>query len=309
MDLSKLSGSIWLDGELVPWQEAKVHVLTHTFHYGVGVFEGVRAYSTPDRGTCIFRLAEHTDRLFRSAKILQMNMPWDRDALIAAQREVVRVNGLEEGYLRPMCFLGSEGMGLRADNLQTHVMVAAWPWPSYMDPEAQNRGIAVRTSSYTRHHVNITMCKAKANGNYINSILALREAIDSGCEEALMLDNEGYVAEGSGENFFMVRDGIIYTPDLTSCLDGITRNAIFRIAADEGYEVREKRITRDEVYICDEAFFTGTAAEVVPIRELDNRTVGSGSRGPVTETLQRIYFETVRGGQARYSDWLTPIAD
>ena len=309
MDLSKLSGSIWLDGELVPWQEAKVHVLTHTFHYGVGVFEGVRAYSTPDRGTCIFRLEEHTDRLFRSAKILQMNMPWDRDALIAAQREVVRVNGLEEGYLRPMCFLGSEGMGLRADNLQTHVMVAAWPWPSYMDPEAQNRGIAVRTSSYTRHHVNITMCKAKANGNYINSILALREAIDSGCEEALMLDNEGYVAEGSGENFFMVRDGIIYTPDLTSCLDGITRNAIFRIAADEGYEVREKRITRDEVYICDEAFFTGTAAEVVPIRELDNRTIGSGSRGPVTETLQRIYFETVRGGQARYSDWLTPIAD
>ncbi|MEK9542836.1 MAG: branched-chain amino acid transaminase [Luminiphilus sp.] len=309
MDLSKLSGSIWLDGELVPWQEAKVHVLTHTFHYGVGVFEGVRAYSTPDRGTCIFRLAEHTDRLFRSAKILQMNMPWDRDALNAAQREVVRVNGLEEGYLRPMCFLGSEGMGLRADNLQTHVMVAAWPWPSYMDPEAQNRGIAVRTSSYTRHHVNITMCKAKANGNYINSILALREAIDSGCEEALMLDNEGYVAEGSGENFFMVRDGIIYTPDLTSCLDGITRNAIFRIAADEGYEVREKRITRDEVYICDEAFFTGTAAEVVPIRELDNRTIGSGSRGPVTETLQRIYFETVRGGQARYSDWLTPIAD
>ena len=309
MDLSKLSGSIWLDGELVPWQEAKVHVLTHTFHYGVGVFEGVRAYSTPDRGTCIFRLSEHTDRLFRSAKILQMNMPWDRDALIAAQREVVRVNGLEEGYLRPMCFLGSEGMGLRADNLQTHVMVAAWPWPSYMDPEAQNRGIAVRTSSYTRHHVNITMCKAKANGNYINSILALREAIDSGCEEALMLDNEGYVAEGSGENFFMVRDGIIYTPDLTSCLDGITRNAIFRIAADEGYEVREKRITRDEVYICDEAFFTGTAAEVVPIRELDNRTIGSGSRGPVTETLQRIYFETVRGGQARYADWLTPIAD
>ena len=309
MDLSKLSGSIWLDGELVPWQEAKVHVLTHTFHYGVGVFEGVRAYSTPDRGTCIFRLAEHTDRLFRSAKILQMNMPWDRDALNAAQREVVRVNGLEEGYLRPMCFLGSEGMGLRADNLQTHVMVAAWPWPSYMDPEAQNRGIAVRTSSYTRHHVNITMCKAKANGNYINSILALREAIDSGCEEALMLDNEGYVAEGSGENFFMVRDGIIYTPDLTSCLDGITRNAIFRIAADDGYEVREQRITRDEVYICDEAFFTGTAAEVVPIRELDNRTIGSGSRGPVTETLQRIYFETVRGGQARYSDWLTPIAD
>ena len=309
MDLSKLSGKIWLDGELVPWQEAKVHVLTHTFHYGLGVFEGVRAYSTPDQGTCIFRLKEHTDRLFRSAKILQMSMPWDKDALNEAQREVVRVNGLEEGYLRPMCFLGSEGMGLRADNLKTHVMIAAWPWPSYMDPEARDRGIAVRTSSYTRHHVNITMCKAKANGNYINSILALREAIDSGCEEALMLDNEGYVAEGSGENFFMVRDGVIYTPDLTSCLEGITRDAIFKIAHDEGYEVRERRITRDEVYICDEAFFTGTAAEVVPVRELDGRQVGAGGRGPLTEKLQSIYFQSVRGEHARYRDWLTPVTD
>ena len=308
MDLSKLSGQIWLDGELVPWQEAKVHVLTHTFHYGLGVFEGVRAYKTDEQGTCIFRLREHTDRLFRSAKILQMDMPWDKATLNAAQREVVRVNELEEGYLRPMCFLGSEGMGLRADNLKTHVMVAAWPWPSYMDPEARDRGIAVRTSSYTRHHVNITMCKAKANGNYINSIMALREALDSGCEEALLLDNEGYVAEGSGENFFMVRDGVIYTPDLTSCLDGITRNAIFQIAADEGYQVREKRITRDEVYICDEAFFTGTAAEVVPIRELDRRQIGEGRRGPVTETLQAIYFDAVRGRSARYGEWLTPVA-
>ena len=308
MDLSKLSGQIWLDGELVPWQEAKVHVLTHTFHYGLGVFEGVRAYKTDSQGTCIFRLREHTDRLFRSAKILQMDMPWDKATLNAAQREVVRVNELEEGYLRPMCFLGSEGMGLRADNLKTHVMVAAWPWPSYMDPEARDRGIAVRTSSYTRHHVNITMCKAKANGNYINSIMALREALDSGCEEALLLDNEGYVAEGSGENFFMVRDGVIYTPDLTSCLDGITRNAIFQIAADEGYQVREKRITRDEVYICDEAFFTGTAAEVVPIRELDRRQIGEGRRGPVTEKLQAIYFDAVRGRSARYGEWLTPVA-
>ena len=307
MDLSKLSGQIWLDGELVPWQEARVHVLTHTFHYGLGVFEGVRAYKTESQGTCIFRLHEHTDRLFRSAKILQMDMPWDKQALNEAQCEVVRVNELEEGYLRPMCFLGSEGMGLRADNLKTHVMVAAWPWPSYMDPEARDRGIAVRTSSYTRHHVNITMCKAKANGNYINSIMALREALDSGCEEALMLDNEGYVAEGSGENFFMVRDGVIYTPDLTSCLDGITRNAIFKIAADEGYQVREKRITRDEVYICDEAFFTGTAAEVVPIRELDRRQIGEGSRGPVTEKLQGIYFEAVRGRSSRYAEWLTPV--
>ncbi len=309
MDLSKLDGQIWLDGELVPWKEAKVHVLTHTFHYGLGVFEGVRAYATPDRGTCIFRLREHTDRLFRSAHILQMDMPFDKDTLNAAQREVVRVNGLEEGYIRPMCFLGSEGMGLRADNLKTHVMVAAWPWPSYMDPEARDRGIRVRTSSYTRHHVNITMCKAKANGNYTNSILALREALDSGCEEALLLDNEGYVAEGSGENFFMLRDGVIYTPDLTSCLDGITRNSLFKIAADQGYEVRERRITRDEVYIADEAFFTGTAAEVVPIRELDRRAIGEGRRGPVTEKLQAIYFDAVRGKSADYADWLTPVAD
>ena len=309
MDLSKLDGQIWLDGKLVPWQEAKVHVLTHTFHYGLGVFEGVRAYQTEDHGSCIFRLKEHTDRLFGSAKILQMDMPWDKDTLNEAQREVVRVNELQEGYLRPMCFLGSEGMGLRADNLKTHVMIAAWPWPSYMDPEARDRGIKVKTSSYTRHHVNITMCKAKANGNYINSILALREALDSGAEEALMLDNEGYVAEGSGENFFMIRDGIIYTPDLTSCLDGITRRSLFQIAADEGYEVRERRITRDEVYICDEAFFTGTAAEVVPIRELDNRPIGEGRRGPITEKLQAIYFEAVRGKQARYAGWITPVAD
>jgi len=308
MDLSQLTGSIWLDGELVPWGEAKVHVLTHTFHYGLGVFEGVRAYETSDQGACIFRLKEHTDRLFRSAKILQMDMPFDKDTLNEAQREVVRVNNLKEGYIRPMCFLGSEGMGLRADNLKTHVMVAAWPWPSYMDPEARDRGIRVRTSSYTRHHVNITMCKAKANGNYINSILALREALDAGCEEALLLDNEGYVAEGSGENVFLVRDGTIYTPELTSCLEGITRDSIFRIAADLGYQVKERRITRDEVYIADEAFFTGTAAEVVPIRELDSRPIGSGSRGPLTEKLQSIYLDTVRGREAQYAEWLTPVS-
>ena len=308
MDLSKLTGSIWLDGELVPWEEAKVHVLTHTFHYGLGVFEGVRAYATQDQGTCIFRLKEHTDRLFRSAKILQMDMPYDKETLNEAQREVVRVNNLNEAYLRPMCFLGSEGMGLRADNLKTHVMVAAWSWPSYMDPEARDRGIRVRTSSYTRHHVNITMCKAKANGNYINSILALREALDAGCEEALLLDNEGYVAEGSGENVFVVRDGKIYTPELTSCLEGITRDSIFRIAADLGYEIKERRITRDEFYVADEAFFTGTAAEVVPIRELDNRPIGSGSRGPLTEKLQSIYFDTVRGREAQYGDWLTSVS-
>jgi branched-chain amino acid aminotransferase len=292
---------------MVPWQEAKVHVLTHTFHYGLGVFEGVRAYNT-SQGAAIFRLQEHTDRLFRSAHILRMEMPYEKEVLSEAQREVVRANGLDEAYIRPMCFLGSEGMGLRADNLKTHVMVAAWAWPSYMDPEAMNRGIRVATSSYTRHHVNITMCKAKANGNYINSILALREALDAGFEEALLLDNEGYVAEGSGENVFLVRNGVLYTPELTSCLEGITRDSIIRIAEDQGLAVKEKRITRDEVYVADEAFFTGTAAEVVPIREVDNRTIGSGVRGPITETLQRIYLESVRGAQADYADWLAPIA-
>ncbi|MCZ6831055.1 MAG: branched-chain amino acid transaminase, partial [Gammaproteobacteria bacterium] len=260
MTLADRDGVIWLDGEMVPWREAKVHVLTHTLHYGLGVFEGVRAYLTENNGTCIFRLREHTDRLFRSAHILSMDMPFSKDELNAAQRAVVRENGLDEGYLRPRCFYGSEGMGLRADNLKTHVMVAAWEWPSYMHPEARERGIKVRVSSYTRHHVNISMCKAKANGHYINSMLALKEALDCGCEEALLLDNEGYVAEGSGENFFLVRDGRLVTPELTSCLDGITRNTIFTLAAELGYQIEEKRNTRDEVSIADEAFFTGTAA-------------------------------------------------
>lgn len=308
MSLADRDGLIWMDGEMVPWREAKVHVLTHTLHYGLGVFEGVRAYKTPDNGTCIFRLKEHTDRLFRSAHILAMPMPFDKETLNEAQKAVVRENGLEEGYLRPMCFYGSEGMGLRADNLRTHVMVAAWEWPSYMDPEAHDRGIKVRTSSFTRHHVNIAMCKAKANGNYINSMLALREALDSGAEEALLLDNEGYVAEGSGENVFIIRDDKIYTPELTSCLEGITRDAIFTLAAELGYQVREKRITRDEVYVADEAFFTGTAAEVVPIRELDGRIIGSGARGPLTEKLQTMYFDTVRGNRSENSEWLEPVA-
>ena len=308
MSLAERDGVIWLDGEMVPWREAKVHVLTHTLHYGLGVFEGVRAYKTPDRGTCIFRLKEHTDRLFNSAHILAMDMPFDKETLNQAQRDVVRQNNLEEAYLRPMCFYGSEGMGLRADNLRTHVMVASWEWPSYMDPDARDRGIKVRTSSYTRHHVNITMCKAKANGNYINSMLALREALECGAEEALLLDNEGYVAEGSGENVFVVRDGRISTPDLTSCLDGITRKTIFALAEELGHEIVERRITRDEVYVADEAFFTGTAAEVVPIRELDGRTIGSGSRGPITEKLQSMYFDSVRGNRDQNPQWLDPVA-
>ncbi len=308
MSLADRDGLIWMDGEMVPWRDAKVHVLTHTLHYGMGVFEGVRAYKTPHKGTCIFRLQDHTDRLFRSAHILGMAMPFDKATLNQAQKDVVRLNGLEEGYLRPLAFYGSEGMGLRADNLRTHVIVAAWEWPSYMDPEAHDRGIKVRTSSFTRHHVNISMCKAKASGNYINSLLALREAIESGAEEALLLDNEGYVAEGSGENVFMVRDNKIYTPELTSCLEGITRDAIFVLAAELGYQVREKRITRDEMYVADEAFFTGTAAEVVPIRMLDGRNIGSGRRGPLTEKLQSMYFDSVRGNRSQNSQWLEPVA-
>lgn len=307
MSFADRDGVIWLDGELIPWRDAKVHVLTHTLHYGMGVFEGVRAYNSPNMGTSIFRLQEHTDRLFRSAHIMRMKLPFDKETINQAQKQVVRENGLTEAYLRPMAFYGSEGMGLRADNLKAHIMVAAWNWPSYMSPEARDIGIKVRTSSYTRHHVNISMCKAKANGHYINSLLALQEALDCGCEEALLLDAEGYVAEGSGENFFLVRDGIIYTPELTSCLDGITRNTIFQLAADCGYTIKEKRITRDEVYVADECFFTGTAAEVLPIRELDGRQIGEGRRGPITTRLQDLYFKAVRGELADHTQWLAPV--
>ena len=308
MSMADRDGVIWLDGEMVPWREAKVHVLTHTLHYGLGVFEGVRAYHTQNNDTCIFRLQDHTDRLFRSAHILNLAIPYEKDVINEAQKAVVRENNLDEAYLRPMCFYGSEGMGLRADNLQAHVMVAAWEWPSYMSPEAKKNGIKVRTSSYTRHHVNISMCKAKANGHYINSMLALKEALDSGCEEALLLDNEGYVAEGSGENIFVVRNNDIYTPELTSCLDGITRTTIFALAEELGYDIKEKRITRDEVYVADEAFFTGTAAEVLPIRELDGRLIGAGSRGPITEKLQAMYFDAVKGRREQNLDWLAPVA-
>lgn len=299
-------GVIWMDGEMVPWRDAKTHVLTHTLHYGLGCFEGVRAYNTAN-GPAIFRLKEHTDRLFRSAHILNMKMPFSKDEINEAQRAAVRENNLDEAYLRPMAFLGSEGMGLRADNLKVHVMVAAWSWPSYMSPEAKEMGIKVRTSSYTRHHVNITMCKAKANGNYINSMLALNEAISGGAEEALLLDNEGYVAEGSGENIFIMRDGVLHTPELTSCLEGITRATIMDFARELNIPIKERRITRDEVYIADEAFFTGTAAEVLPIRELDGRVIGAGKRGPVTEKLQGMYFDAVKGKLAEHSGWLTHV--
>jgi branched-chain amino acid aminotransferase len=294
-------GVIWLDGEMVPWREAKVHVLTHTLHYGMGVFEGVRAYHA-EQGTSIFKLQEHTNRLFDSAHILRMNIPFDKQTLVDAQKAVVKENNLDSAYLRPMCFLGSEGMGLRADNLKTHVMIAAWEWGSYLGADNMEKGIRIRTSSYTRHHVNITMCKAKANGNYMNSMLALQEATTDGYDEALLLDNEGYVAEGSGENFFLVHDGILYTPDLTSALNGITRKTIMTFADALGIKVVEKRITRDEVYIADEAFFTGTAAEVTPIRELDNRPLGQGGRGLITEKLQTKYFDVGHGRNPKYLD-------
>ena len=299
-------GWIWMDGELVAWRDAKVHVLTHTLHYGLGVFEGVRAYNTP-KGPCIFRLNEHTQRLFDSAHILGMTIPFDQEQVNAAQREVFKANKLDEGYLRPMAYLGSEAMGLRAQGLSVHLTIAAWPWPDYMDADARERGIKVRTSSYTRHHVNITMCKAKSNGNYINSVLALHEALDSGCDEALMLDNEGYVAEGSGENIFLVKDGVLHTPELTSCLSGITRDTVFNLAQEVGLEVKERRITRDEVYIADEAFFTGTAAEVLPINSLDGRVIGEGIRGPITTQLQTNYFDQVRGKRNSFPQWLSPV--
>jgi len=299
-------GLIWFDGNMVPWREATTHVLTHTLHYGLGVFEGVRAYKT-DRGTAIFRLQEHTDRLFRSAHILGMDMPFDKNTISEATRAAVRENNVESGYIRPMCFYGSEGMGLRADNLKVHVIVAAWPWGTYLGDAALENGIKVKTSSYTRHHVNITMCKAKANGNYINSMLALHEAQSCGCDEALLLDVDGFVAEGSGENIFIIRNGVIYTPDLTSALEGITRETVITLAAEAGYTVREKRITRDEVYIADEAFFTGSAAEVTPIRELDGRKIGNGKRGPITEKLQTMYFDQVHGRRKEHPEWQTLV--
>lgn len=304
MSFSDRDGVIWFDGKMVPWRDAQVHVLTHTLHYGLGVFEGVRAYQT-DRGTAIFRLADHTDRLFRSAHILGMKIPFDAQTLNDAQAAVVRENQLATAYLRPLAFYGSEGMGIRADMLKTHIAIASWEWGAYLGEDGLKNGIKVRTSSFTRHHVNITMCRAKACGNYINSMLALQEALSGGADEALMLDASGYVMEGSGENVFVVRDGVIYTPDLTSALEGITRDTVIQLIAEAGLTVIEKRITRDEIYVADEAFFTGTAAEVTPIRELDGRQIGNGGRGPITELLQTRYFDCVQGRDRNHDDWLT----
>jgi branched-chain amino acid aminotransferase len=304
MSMADRDGLIWFDGEMVPWREANVHVLTHTLHYGMGCFEGVRAYHA-DQGTAIFALEAHTRRLLDSCKILGMKMPYSADQINQAQIAAVRDNNLDSAYIRPMCFYGSEGMGLRADNLTVHCVVAAWEWGTYLGKDALEKGIRIKTSSFTRHHVNIAMTKAKANGQYINSMMALSEAVADGYDEALLLDPEGYVAEGSGENIFVIRDGVIYTPEVTSALNGITRKTIFTLAQDIGLSVVEKRLTRDEVYVADEAFFTGTAAEVTPISELDNRTIGTGSRGPMTEQLQAAYFDLVHGRNEKHLDLLT----
>ena len=306
MSMADRDGLIWFNGELIPWRDATVHVLTHTLHYGMGCFEGVRAYHA-DQGTAIFALEDHTRRLLDSCKILGMKSPYDQAQLVDAQIAAVRENNLDSAYIRPMFFYGSEGMGLRADNLSVNCIVAAWEWGAYLGQEALEKGIRIKTSSFTRHHVNIAVTKAKANGQYINSMMALSEALNDGYDEALLLDPEGYVAEGSGENIFVVRDNVIYTPEVTSALNGITRKTIFMLADEAGYEIVEKRITRDEIYIAEEAFFTGTAAEVTPISELDNRSIGSGSRGPVTERLQTDYFDLVHGRNEKHLDLLTFI--
>lgn len=306
MSMSDREGFIWYNGEFVPWQEANTHVLTHTLHYGGGVFEGVRAYQT-EQGTAIFRLHDHTSRLFNSAKIINMQLPYSPQQISQAQLDTVRKNNMRYGYIRPMCFYGPEDMGLRADNLKVHCIVAGWEWDAYFGEEKMKNGIRVKTSSYSRHHVNVAMCRAKVNGNYINSMLALNEALQDGYDEALLLDVDGFVAEGSGENIFIVKEGTLFTPELTSVLDGITRNTVIALARSIDIPLVEKRITRDEVYIADEAFFTGTAAEVTPIRELDNRLIGEGKPGPITQKLQTMFFDLARGKSELSGDWLAYV--
>jgi branched-chain amino acid aminotransferase len=307
MSMADRDGQIWYDGRLVPWRNATTHVLTHSLHYGLAVFEGVRAYNTVG-GTAIFRLKEHTERLFNSAHIYLMKIPYSRESLMEAQKEVVRANRLESCYIRPIAFYGSEKMGVSPKGVSVHVAIAAWPWGAYLGAEALEQGIRVKTSSYARHHVNVSMCRAKYSGTYANSILANLEATEHGYDEGLLLDVDGFVAEGAGENLFMVKNGAIYEPELTSALIGITRESVITLARDMGYQVSARRITRDDLYIADEAFFTGTAAEVTPIREVDGRTIGEGKRGPVTTRLQQAFFECVNGKSDRYRDWLSPVA-
>jgi branched-chain amino acid aminotransferase len=306
MSMADRDGWIWYDGKMVPWRDATTHVLTHTLHYGMGVFEGVRAYKTVD-GPAIFRLNDHTDRLFRSAQIFGMKIPFTKEVISDAQRACVRDNKLESCYIRPIAFYGSEAMGVAAKSNPVRVAVAAWPWGAYLGPEALENGIRVKTSSYARHHVNVTMARAKMAGTYANSILANLEATMDGYDEALLLDVDGFVAEGSGENVFVVRNGKLYEPELTSALVGITRDSIITIARDLGYEVQAKRLTRDDIYIADEAFFTGTAAEVTPIREVDDRKIGDGVVGPITRRLQARYFDAVKGSDTSHPSWLTRV--
>ena len=307
MSFDDRDGYIWMDGEYVDWREAKVHVLTHTLHYGVGVFEGVRAYKT-DQGPAIFRLDRHTERLLQSAKIMGMTIPFSSEVINQAQTEIITKNELQAAYLRPMAFYGSEAMGLHAKGLKVHLSIAAWEWGAYLGDDGLENGIRVKTSSYNRHHVNSTMAKAKTNGHYTNSIMALQEAESAGYDEALMLDTSGYVAEGSGENIFIIRRGKVYTPSLTSALEGITRDTIVELLqSDMNLDVIEKQITRDEVYTADEAFFTGTAAEVTPIKSLDEREIGVGTAGPITKEIQQRYFDVVNGKNKDRHDWLTFI--
>ena len=303
MDLSKINGKIWYNGEMIDWQEANTHLLTHTLHYGLGVFEGVRAYST-SKGPSIFRLHDHTKRLFKSASTVNMRIPFSMEDINEAHAAVIRENKLQEAYIRPMCFYGSEGMGLRADNLKVHCMVAAWEWPSYMDPEAREKGIKVKLSSFKRQVKN-SVSNAKVNGNYVHSIVALTEALEDGFDEALMLDTEGFVAEGSGENFFIAKNGVLYSPNLDSCLDGITRRTIIDLAEELNIPFKVKQITVQDVLDADESFFSGTAAEVVPINSLDNQCIGAGIRGPITEKLQTTYFDQVRGKRDLNDSWHT----
>jgi len=307
MSMADRDGKIWMDGQLVEWRDAKIHVLTHTLHYGCGAFEGVRAYNTVN-GTAIFRLREHTERLFNSAKILRMKIPFTQEQVMQAQLDVVRENKLESCYLRPLVWIGDEKLGVSPKGNKIHLMVAAWPWGAYLGEEGLKRGIRVKTSSFTRHHVNITMTQAKAVSNYSNSILANMEATEDGYDEALLLDSAGFVSEGAGENIFIIKGGVVYTPDLSAgALNGITRNTILAICGDLGLKLVEKRITRDEVYISDEAFFTGTAAEVTPIRELDRIEIGQGSRGPITEKIQNAFFDIVNGRNPKYAEWLSKV--
>ena len=307
MSMADRDGHIWYDGKLVPWRDANTHVLTHSLHYGLAVFEGVRAYKTVN-GTAIFRLAEHTERLFNSAHIYMMKIPYTRAQIMEAQKEVVRANKLDSCYIRPIAFYGSEKMGVSPKGATVHVAIAAWPWGAYLGEDAIEKGIRVKTSSFARHHVNVSMCRAKYSGTYANSILANLEATEHGYDEGLLLDVDGFVAEGSGENLFMVKNGCLYEPELTSALIGITRDSVISLATEMGYTVSARRITRDDLYIADEAFFTGTAAEVTPIREVDGRTIGEGRRGPITARIQKAFFECVNGKVENRRNWLTPIS-